>query len=119
MSSGEGHEFLEPPEYESWNAVLLLTRRVLQELDGELRRRHQLTVTEFDVLITLFNAPAHQLGMSALADRVMLSPAGTTHLVTRLEPRLVRRVVDAQDRRKSYAVLTDEGDQVLRAARRT
>jgi hypothetical protein len=50
----------------------------------------------------------------------MLSPAGTTHLVTRLErDGLVRRAVDPSDRRKWFTVLTGDGDTVLRAARRT
>ncbi len=98
----------------------MLHRSVLQSLDAELRCAHGLAVTEFDVLITLFNAPGQRLGMSALADRVLLSPAGTTHLVTRLEPdRLVRREVDPTDRRKWFTVLTEEGDRALQAARRT
>jgi DNA-binding MarR family transcriptional regulator len=51
---------------------------------------------------------------------VLLSPAGTTHLVTRLErDRMVRREVDPTDRRKWFTVLTEEGDLALRAARRT
>ena len=99
---------------------MLLHRSVLQQLDTELRRAHGLAVTEFDVLITLFNAPDQRLGMSDLAERVMLSPAGTTHLVTRLErDRLVRREVDPADRRKWFTVLTEEGDRALQAARLT
>jgi DNA-binding MarR family transcriptional regulator len=114
------HEFLDPDEWESWTAVLMLNRTVLQTLDAELRRDHDLAVSEFDVLITLFNAPDQRLGMSALAERVMLSPAGVTHLVTRLErDRKVRREVDPADRRKWFTVLTAEGDTTLRAARRT
>src|SRR4051812_2026113 len=97
-----------------------LHRVVLQCLDAELRGAHGLAVTEFDVLITLFNAPNQRLRMSDLADRVLLSPAGTTHLVTRLErDGLVRREVDPTDRRKWFTVLTTKGDRVLQAARRT
>lgn len=114
------HEFLESDEWESWGALMLLHRSVVRELDVDLRREHGLAVTEFDVLITLFNAPAKRLRMSALADRVLLSPAGATHLVTRLErDRLLRREVDPADGRKWFAVLTEEGDRMLRAARRT
>ncbi len=114
------HEFLESDEWQSWGALMMLHRSVLQGLDAELRRRHDLAVTEFDVLITLFNAPDQRLGMSALADRVLLSPAGTTHLVTRLErDGMVRREIDPADGRKWFTVLTEEGDLTLRAARRT
>ncbi len=114
------HEFLDPDEWQSWGALMMLHRLVLQCLDAELRRNHDLAVTEFDVLITLFNAPDQRLGMSALADRVLLSPAGTTHLVTRLErDGMVRREIDPADRRKWFTVLTKAGDLTLRAARRT
>jgi DNA-binding MarR family transcriptional regulator len=114
------HEFLDRDEWESWGALLMLHHTVLQELDGELRRQHGLPVTEFEVLITLFNAPERRLRMTQLAERVLLSPAGTTHLVTRLErDRLVRREVDPADGRKWFAVLTDDGDRALQAARPT
>lgn len=114
------HEFLDAEEWESWGALMMLHRSVTQSLDVELRRAHGLAVTEFDVLITLFNAPGQRLGMSALAERVLLSPAGTTHLVTRLErDRLVRREVDPRDRRKWFTVLTEQGDRALQDARRT
>ena len=116
-SRPQEHEFLDSDEWESWGALMMLHRSVLQGLDAELRRDHDLAVTEFDVLITLFNAPDQRLGMSALADRVLLSPAGTTHLVTRLErDGMVRREVDPTDRRKWFTVLTEEGD--LHAASR-
>src|SRR5262245_13002596 len=114
------HDLLSPDEWESWGAVMMLNRSVLQELDAQLRRHHGLAVTEFDVLITLFNAPERRLRMSELAERVLLSPAGTTHLVTRLErDGLVRREVDPADGRKWFTVLTDEGDTALREARPT
>ena len=119
-SSPEDHEFLDREEWESWNALMMLHRSVFQRLDSELQRTDGLAVTEFDVLITLYNAPDKRLGMSALAERVLLSPAGATHLVTRLErDRMLRREVDPTDRRKWFAVLTDEGDATLRSARRT
>jgi DNA-binding MarR family transcriptional regulator len=119
-SSTPDHDFLDPDEWESWGALMMLHRSVLQELDAQLRRHHQLAVTEFDVLITLFNAPDRQLRMSKLAERVLLSPAGTTHLVTRLErDGLVRREVDPEDGRKWFTMLTPAGDSALKAARST
>ena len=119
-SSTDQAELLEPDESASWAALLMLHRMVLQDLDAELRREHGLAVTEFDVLITLASAPGKQLGMSALAHRAMLSPAGTTHLVTRLErDGLVKRSIDKADRRKWFTVLTDKGDQALQAAQLT
>lgn len=92
----------------------------MKRLDAELRREHGITVTEFDVLTALSDAPDRRLRMSALSARVLLSPAGVTHMVTRLErDGFVRREVDPSDRRKWFTVLTAEGEAVLRAARLT
>lgn len=119
-SRGDDHEFLTQEEWESWGALMMLNRTVVQALDAQLQRAHGLAVTEFDVLITLFNAAGRRLGMSTLADRVLLSPAGISHLVTRLErDGMVRREADLADRRKWFAVLTPDGDRTLQAARRT
>jgi DNA-binding MarR family transcriptional regulator len=119
-SRARRHEFLAPEEWQSFSGLLLLHRSVLGELDTRLRATHGLTVSEFDVLITLYNAPSSRLRMSLLAEQVLLSPAGTTHLVTRLErDGLVRREVDPADGRKWFAVLTEAGDRALREARVT
>src|SRR5689334_24900198 len=97
-----------------------MNRLVVQALDDALRTHHRLSVSEFDVLITLYNAPGHRLGMTELAQRVMLSPSGLTHLVTRLErDGLVARAVDDGDRRKFFTLLTDAGNERLREARPT
>jgi DNA-binding MarR family transcriptional regulator len=80
----------------------------------------QLSVREFDVLITLFNAPDHRLRMTELAQRMMLSPSGLTRLVEQLErERLVERQKDSTDTRRFRAVLTRQGLQRLDAARTT
>jgi DNA-binding MarR family transcriptional regulator len=119
-SRAAGHDALAEDEWQAWNALLMLNRLVLRDLDGALRTEHGLTVSDFDVLITLYNADRRRLRMSELADRVLLSPAGLTHLVTRLErDRLVSREVDPADGRKWFTVLAADGERALRAARRT
>jgi DNA-binding MarR family transcriptional regulator len=55
-----------------------------------------------------------------LADRVVLTPSGVTHLVTRLErDGLVQRSVDENDRRSFFAALTAAGHRRLRESRPT
>lgn len=111
-------EFLRDDEVAAWHGLLQTSGRVLRELDRSLQRDHRISVGEFDVLITLFNAPDARLRMAELAQRVSLSPAGLTHLVARLErERLVRRATDPEDRRGSYTVLTAKGLARLNAAR--
>lgn len=121
MSSGsDGDEFLTEAEFRAWSGALRFTNEAMRALDEALTANHRVSLREFDVLITLFNAPDNQLKMSQLAERVMLSPAGLTHLVTRLErDGLVRRRVDGGDRRSFFAALTREGHSRLRDARPT
>ena len=72
------------------------------------------------MLITLFNAPDGRLRMAELAEQVVLSASGVTHLVTRLErDGLVQRIVDEDDRRSFFAALTPAGQQRLRDSRPT
>ena len=93
--SRPAHEFLEPEEWESWCALMLLHRSVLRELDDGLRREHGLAVTEFDVLITLYNAPDNRLRMSVLAERVLVPGAAISGFIRPLPsavtgPRLLK-----------------------------
>jgi DNA-binding MarR family transcriptional regulator len=107
-------------ELAAWHGMLPLYNRVMRDLDRALLISHQISVREFDVLITLFNAPHRRLRMSELAQRVMLSPSGLTRLVERLErARLVERQTDPSDARSFRAVLTDLGAQRLDEARAT
>jgi DNA-binding MarR family transcriptional regulator len=104
----------------AWQGMLTLYSRVIRDLDQDLLASHQLSVREFDVLITLFNAPDRRLRMTELAQRVMLSPSGLTRLVERLErAHLVERQNDSTDARSFRAVLTDQGLQRLDEARTT
>ena len=119
-SKSRGHEFLTDPEFHAWHGCLQLTNIVLRETDAALQAAHGISIKEFDVLITLFNAPEGRLRMTELAGRVVLSPSGVTHLVTRLErDGLVSRVVADDDRRSFFAALTREGFRRLRESRPT
>src|SRR5215510_6919903 len=112
MSSASRDEYLSEAEIRAWGGSLLFTTGVTRALDEALTAAHGISVKEFDVLITLFNAPDGQLRMTELADRVVLSASGATHLVTRLErDGHVQRIVDANDRRSFFAALTPTGHQ--------
>jgi DNA-binding MarR family transcriptional regulator len=113
-------EYLTEPEFRAWHGSLTFTNQALRALDEALSAKHGITVKEFDVLITLFNAPDGRLRMTELAERVVLSPSGVTHLVTRLErDGLVQRSVDDNDRRSFLAALTTDGRKRLRESRPT
>ncbi len=117
--SSAGAQFSDD-ELAAWHGMLTLYSRVTRDLDRELFACHQISVREFDVLITLFNAPDYRLRMSELAERVMLTPSGMSRLVDRLvRARLVGRQTDPTDARGLRAVLTDLGAARLDEARVT
>lgn len=79
---------------------------------------HGLQVGEFDVLATLRRAGApYSMKPSVLARTLLLSPAGITSRLDRLEALgLVDRRRDPDDRRSSSVVLTTKGLAVVDAA---
>ena len=75
---------------------------------------HRLSPVEFEVLMRLARSPRSQLRMTDLAGQTTLSTSGVTRVVDRMERSgLVRREACATDRRSSYAVITDAGQQRL------
>jgi DNA-binding MarR family transcriptional regulator len=105
---------------EAWHRLLQISSRVLRELDRSLDSEQRMTVSEFDVLITLDNASDRRLRMTDLAQATMLSSGGMTRLVGRLEQRgLVRRDPDLHDARAFHASLTEAGQISLAQARIT
>jgi DNA-binding MarR family transcriptional regulator len=89
-------------------------------LDAELLREHGLPLSSYEVLLFLADAPDGRLRMSELADGVLLSRSGLTRLVDRMEREgLLRRERCADDARGYNAVITDEGRELFRRARRT
>jgi DNA-binding MarR family transcriptional regulator len=80
--------------------------------------RHGLTIGEFDVLAALRRAgEPHVMTPTSLSRLLMLSPAGMTNRVDRLEAAgLVERRPDPDDRRSSLVVLTSAGKERTDAA---
>jgi len=114
------HEYLSEMEFRAWHGSLSFANRAMAALDASLREAHGISLSEFDVLITLYNSPNRRLRMSELTQRVLITASGMTQLVTRLERGgLVSRTVDEADRRSFFATLTEAGDDRLREARPT
>ncbi|MFI1992494.1 MarR family winged helix-turn-helix transcriptional regulator [Actinoplanes sp. NPDC020271] len=76
--------------------------------------QHRLSPVEFEVLMRLARSPGHRLRMTDLAGQTTLSTSGVTRVVDRMERGgLVRREACPTDRRSSYAVITDAGQNRL------
>jgi DNA-binding MarR family transcriptional regulator len=111
---------LTDPELAAWRGMLVVHARVAQQLDAQMRAAHGMSVSAYEVLLFLVEAPGYRLRMSDIADRVLLSRSGCTRLVDRLA-RLgyVTRSAADGDGRGLYAELTEPGVEMANAARVT
>jgi DNA-binding MarR family transcriptional regulator len=108
------------PRLEPWRAFLTAHARITRRLDEELRLEHDLSLAEYDALLTIADSPGRRIRMRQLADRVILSKSGVTRLIDRLViDGLVERDACQTDARGAEAVLTDAGLDRLRRASRT
>lgn len=108
------------PRLAPWRQFLLAHARLSRRLDDELRVDHDLSLAEYDALLTIAEAPGRRIRMRQLADRVILSKSGVTRLIDRLViDGLVERSACETDARGAEAVLTSTGLERLRAASQT
>jgi DNA-binding MarR family transcriptional regulator len=102
-------------ELRAWRAFLRAHAQITRALEADLLAEHQLSLPEYDVLVSLVEAPDRRLRMTDLATRVLISRSGLTRLVDRMERSgLVRRVSCPSDARGTFAELTDDGYTRLR-----
>lgn len=100
-------------EHRAWRAFLEAHARLTQRLNDRLEQTGSLSLSEFQVLNVLEGAGG-RLRMAELADLVLTSRSGLTRRIDRLERRgLVSREPCEQDKRGSFAVLTERGRDVL------
>jgi DNA-binding MarR family transcriptional regulator len=107
-------------ELAAWRGMLQVHARVTRALDAQMRAEHGLSVSAYEVLMFLADAPDHRLRMAEIADRVLLTRSGCTRLIDRLAALgYVARCAAESDGRGAFATLTDEGLETFRAAQRT
>jgi DNA-binding MarR family transcriptional regulator len=109
--------WLSAEEQCTWLALLAAINLLDEELDRQLQRDSGMPHTYYMVLAALSESPGRRLRMTDLASVNHASQSRLTHAVNRLVAEgWVRRERCSGDRRVIYAVLTDEGFEVLRAA---
>src|SRR6266542_676292 len=109
--------WLDSDEQHTWQAWLSAVRLLDEALDRQLQRDAGMPHAYYGILATLSAAPDRTMRMSDLASGSNASQSRLSHAVNRLEEAgWVRRERCASDKRVVYAVLTDAGTQVPRAA---
>ncbi len=103
----------------AWRASLEAHSVVLRLLEREMQRDVGISVSWYDVLVHLAEAPGGRLRMRELADRLVLSRSWLTRRIDGMERAgLVHRCAASDDARGVCVELTAEGRKVHRRAAR-
>jgi DNA-binding MarR family transcriptional regulator len=102
--------WLDEQQQRAWRAYLLGTTLLYERLDRDLRETHDLSLSEYEILVRLSEAPDREVRMAEIASLLNYSRSRITHTVARLErDGLVTRRQCATDGRGVVAALTDKG----------
>ena len=93
---------------------MLGTTLLFDRLDDDLRRHHNISLAEYEILVRL-SERGGQLRMAQLADAMAHSRSRITHTIKRMErSELVERCESPDDGRGVIARLTERGALLLR-----
>ncbi len=89
----------------------LAIRAIEEDMDGH----SPLTIDEYDVLLAISRAPGQRLRFSNLAETTVYTKSGITRIIKRFAlESFVTRESCPEDKRGSFAVITDHGKKALR-----
>ena len=110
---------LAPLELGAWRGLLRVHAALIREMDAEMRARHGISLSAYEVLMLLGDAPRRRMRVSELSAATLLSVSGVSRLVDRLvRDGLVLKEACEEDGRGAEAVLTPMGRGRLRCRHR-
>ncbi|MFI6510636.1 MarR family winged helix-turn-helix transcriptional regulator [Streptosporangium sp. NPDC050855] len=106
---GEETHWLSPIEQGAWRAHLAAHKLLEHRLDRELQP-FGLSLNDYEILVNLSEIADRRMRMSDLAEATIQSRSRLSHQISRMESAgLVARETCADDRRGTFAVLTEHG----------
>jgi DNA-binding MarR family transcriptional regulator len=109
-----------PGPAETWLRIVQVHDRITRRVDSALHRQHDLSLTGFEALRRIADAPGERASMGEVAEALGLSRPGVTSTVSRLvADGLVLRERGDADRRVLHARLTPAGRVRVTEAART
>lgn len=106
-----------PAEERAWRGLLYATRSVRRRVFDVIARASGLSEPDFEVLVTLFEAPQRTMRSSELAAAVNWDRSRLSHHAARLEKRgLIAREPCPGDNRAARFRMTTEGAAAIRRA---
>ncbi len=110
-------KWLTQEQQDLWRLWVEVTQRQNIEFDDDLQAHSDLTMSDYEILVTLSESPDHEARMSELAHRAIISRSRLTYRVDRMVKKgFVTRGDAGTDRRGVVAKLTDEGMRHLEKA---
>ena len=101
----------------AWRAFIFAHAAAVGKIERDFAAAGVVSLTWYDVLTALSEAPDRRLRLQDLASEVALSRSGLTRLLDRVEAAgLIRREPAETDRRGAYAVLTPAGEEAVQRA---
>jgi DNA-binding MarR family transcriptional regulator len=101
--------------HEVWALFLNVHARLTRTMDDAITSAGLLPLEWYDVLLALYRADGRRLRLSELAERIVFSRSGLTRLIDRIEEKgLLRRERSSEDRRGTFAVLTEAGREAMK-----
>jgi DNA-binding MarR family transcriptional regulator len=105
-------------ELDAWRGFLRVHAAVVPSLDADLRHGHGISLSAYEVLISLEVAEEGRLRMTELSARLLVTQGGVTRIVDRLvSDGLVTRVKCDDDLRGSFAEITQSGRDLVTTIR--
>ncbi len=115
---GVDGQALTPLELGAWRGLLRVHASLIGEMDEEMRERHGISLSGYEVLMLVGDAPRRRMRVSELSAATLLSVSGISRLVNRLvRDGLVVKEACEDDGRGAEVALTPTGRGRLRAAR--
>ncbi|RYG77494.1 MarR family transcriptional regulator [Yimella sp. RIT 621] len=112
--SGSGVEWLDDEQQLAWRHYIRGSRALETVLDNEVQTEAGMSLSEFELLSMLSEAPDRALRMSTLAELIVQSRSRVTHTANRLARRgWVERRAAADDGRGVELVLTEAGMEAV------
>ena len=111
-------KWLTQEEQKSWRAWISASRLLNEKLSEVLEEQHGLSLSDYEILAWLSEAPDQSIRMTELAKYSLVSKSRLTHQISRLEEAgFVTRKSCKADGRGSYAALTKRGyNKLVKAA---
>ncbi len=116
-SRNDDVRWLTSEQQRAWRAYIMGTELLQHQLDRELREEHDISFSEYEILVRLSEADGGRMRMAILADSMSHSRSRITHTIARMEKaELVYREASESDGRGVEAVMTPDGRRVLTEA---